>query len=270
MSSSNEPGVAGGIISGMFFRANHAGHSVWQQTTGPNGVPRVGANHFSVGIEIVHSDKTPPATGSHAFRRFTKEQYVALVRLLGELVATYPIRAERVVGHNQVNVENTDGSQGKAINLTYGFRRRECPGGFFDWQLLEDAKVALAALTSRPSPPPPSWGPIADHFDRLESIPEIRAGSSSNDVLILKQLLFDIGYSVARQPKTRDQLDDKFDAAMFQAVRAFQTRQFSGRRHAYRIFKTSPAPQNPPGAEYGTLDSKTIREIIKVWGALQP
>ena len=87
------------------FRANHAGTSVWEQ--------KVGANHFSVGIETMHSDTTPfaPTTGQSfrvTPRRFTKEQYDAFARLLGELRARYPITRRRMRGHMEVLVISTE------------------------------------------------------------------------------------------------------------------------------------------------------------------
>ena len=55
---------------------------------------------------------------------------------------------------------------------------------------------------------------------------------------------------------------------MLHAVRAYQTRTFSGRRRAYVIAPSQPAPPNPPGSEYGTLDQKTIKAIIETWLSL--
>ena len=56
---------------------------------------------------------------------------------------------------------------------------------------------------------------------------------------------------------------DAFIALIREAVRAFQTHHFSGRRQAYTVFGAATA--SAPAA--GTLDQRTITAIIEVWWA---
>ncbi|MFO0757620.1 MAG: N-acetylmuramoyl-L-alanine amidase [Byssovorax sp.] len=247
-----------------FYRANHAGTSVWEQ--------KVGANHFTVGIETMHSDTTPfaPEAGQKfrvTPRRFTKEQYDAFARLLGELRARYPLTKRRVRGHMEVLVIGTsDKAPGVTAVVTNGTLSRDrvgCPGPFFEWQRLEEAGVALARGALPASAPDPSLAATFTALDALRAIPEIKAGTKSPEAKLVKQLLFDIGYSVSLTLVARDALDEVYDAPATEAVRAFQTHYFSGRRQAYTVF--GPASATAPAV--GTLDQRTIAAILDVWWA---
>ncbi len=84
------------------LRAWHAGASSWQG--------RSGCNDYSIGIELEGTDETP----------YEEAQYVALVRLVRVLLATYPaLGHDRIVGHDQI-------APG----------RKTDPGVFFDWARL--------------------------------------------------------------------------------------------------------------------------------------
>ncbi len=96
----------------------HAGESEWE---GQRGV-----NKFSIGIEIVHK------TGA-----YMDEQYESLIKLLKQLVTTYPsIDAHRIIGHGDVAIGLKDG----VIKLG---RRENDPGLEFNWSLLENEGLGL-------------------------------------------------------------------------------------------------------------------------------
>ena len=265
-----------------FYRANHAGGSAWEQ--------RVAANQWTVGIETMHTDTTPfaPASGEsfkHTLRRFPKEQYSAIIRLLTEIKAKFAVRKRRLAGHMEVLVigaEQKGGSfreeQGLPANLTTGTLSRDraaCPGPYFEWQRLEEAGVSLgrAALPSQSSDP--NLSATFAQLATLSSVSLIKAGSQSSEAKLVKQLLFDIGYSVIEKPPpftSRDQLvqicaaiSDTYDVPAQEAVRAFQTHHFSGRRIAYTLFGKAPTDGSAPMV--GTLDQRTILAIEEVWFA---
>ena len=88
----------------------------------------------------------------------------------------------------------------------------------------------------------------------------------SDDVLHVKQLLFDIGYWVSGRGLPRDRLSNELDLPMAHAVRAFQTRRFAGRERRYAIVGNMRSRAD----EYGTLDPETIKMIMRVWTARFP
>ena len=264
------------------YRANHAGGSAWEQ--------RVAANQWTVGIETMHTDTTPfaPANGEsykHTLRRFTKEQYSAIVRLLTEIKTKYAVRRRRLTGHMEVLVigaEQKGGSpheeQGLPANLTTGTLSRDrvaCPGPYFEWQRLEEAGVSLgrAPLPSQSSDP--NVAATFVQLATLKSVSLIKAASQSKEAKLVKQLLFDIGYSVIETPppftsrdqlaQIRDGINDLYDVPAQEAVRAFQTHYFSGRRIAYTLFGKPPADGSAPAV--GTLDQRTILAVEEVWFA---
>ncbi|MEZ4294669.1 MAG: hypothetical protein R3B70_06810 [Polyangiaceae bacterium] len=109
----------------------------------------------------------------------------------------------------------------------------------------------------------------------LRALTEIKPSAKSPYAKLMKQLLFDIGYSVSTnlpafadrkvdQPKMRAALSDTYDTPAQEAVRAFQTHHFSGRRRAYNILNTA-AEKSLPRA--GTLDAATIEAILQHWFA---
>ena len=85
--------------------AYHAGVSQWQG--------REKCNAFSIGIELEGCD----------FEPFTPAQYDALLPLLQAIKAQYPINS--IAGHEHIAPQ-----------------RKTDPGHFFDWQWLQDKKVA--------------------------------------------------------------------------------------------------------------------------------
>jgi N-acetyl-anhydromuramyl-L-alanine amidase AmpD len=120
--------------------ANHAGTSWW------NGRNRVG--EFSVGIEIVNQD----GGGD-----FTPHQYQAVIRIIRNLMATYPdITRHHVIGHGEVRVRsdrnyldylkkpNSNKTPDHDLALD---ERPGCPGFHFDWTLL-----AAEGLCSKADP----------------------------------------------------------------------------------------------------------------------
>lgn len=134
--------------------ANHAGESQWD---GFNAT-----SFFSVGIENLHSDVSPPGQdvppAKYTPRDFPKEQYDGLIRLCKELQAAYGISPANVLGHRDGKVlgkkkKSATGGDIPYPGTAYTSRthggKPDCPGMFFDWSLLEAAGVALA-----PSPSP--------------------------------------------------------------------------------------------------------------------
>ena len=255
-----------------FYRANHGGGSVWET--------KVSVNQFTVGFETMHTDTTPLAPGKgESFRmtprRFTKEQYDAIIRVCQELRATYPIFRRRLFGHMEVLVQGATekgGSEtenkGQPASVTDGTLSRDrvgCPGPVFEWQRLEEAKVSLARVPLPAAAPgtDPDVAAVFAAVPKLQAITEIKAGSKSPEAKMVKQLLFDIGYSVSKNPTARAQLTEEYDAPAREAVRAFQTHHFSGRRQAYSVFGRASA--TAPAA--GTLDQKTILAILEYWFA---
>jgi N-acetyl-anhydromuramyl-L-alanine amidase AmpD len=134
--------------------ANHAGESQWD---GFNAT-----SFFSVGIENLHSDVSPPGhdvpPAKYTPRDFPKEQYDGLIRLCKELQAAYGIQPANVFGHRDGKVLGKKKKSPTGADISYpgtAYTSRthggkpDCPGMFFDWSLLEAAGVALA-----PSPTP--------------------------------------------------------------------------------------------------------------------
>ncbi|MGM0639458.1 MAG: 1,6-anhydro-N-acetylmuramyl-L-alanine amidase AmpD [Pseudomonadota bacterium] len=86
-------------------RAWHAGRSCWWDAR--RGQWRQALNDFSIGIELEGDDQTP----------FAHSQYVALARLVNDLLATYPdLDLSRITGHARVAP-----------------LRKSDPGPAFDW-----------------------------------------------------------------------------------------------------------------------------------------
>jgi N-acetyl-anhydromuramyl-L-alanine amidase AmpD len=256
-----------------FFKSNHAGMSLWAQ--------RGSVNQFSVGIETMHTDTVPLAptltdpVREVTPRRFLKEQYAAHIRLLRELQAEYPILRRNVIGHTDQLINSANGKVANAntpalINDAT-LRHRGCPGDYYDWHLLEAAGVALHGFFLFT---PPTFGPfvgfhqvLSDFLLRTSSVPPTTAGKRTRSpaVLLLKQLLHDIGYSVASKRRRRDQLSDEFDSAFGEAIRAFQLRHFAGRRRRYRNAGAKGHEKAFPPLK--TVDAATIRAIVEVWWA---
>ena len=256
------------------YRANHAGHSAWEQ--------RVAANDFTVGIETLHTDGDPPASeGKLKLRRFTREQYEAIIRLLAELTATYPLRGRRVLGHMEVIVTDAtpkadnfvegQGAPAVVTNGTISRDRVDCPGPFFEWQRLEEAGVALGLAPVPATSPDPTLAATFAELPTLASVTVIN--KSGPEAKLIKQLLFDIGYSVIKTPRAytdrkdlaaiRASITEALDDLTHEAVRAFQTHHFSGRRRKYKIVGNNP----PGGKPAGTLDRDTIDAIQQKWFA---
>jgi N-acetyl-anhydromuramyl-L-alanine amidase AmpD len=265
-----------------FYRANHGGGSAWEQ--------RVGVNDFTVGFEILHTDTVPLAPTDNTYkmrpRRFTVEQYEAIIRVLKELREEYPLLRRRIAGHMEVLVTSTTDKadnfteeQGAPAGITDGTLSRArigCPGPFFDWQRLEEAGVSLAPGSLPGSAPSdPALAATFAELPKLASVTEIKLKSKSPEAKLVKQLLFDIGYSVIKAPQAytsrselpnvRAGISDEYDATAAEAVRAFQTHYFSGRRRAYTVYGKAPADGSAPAV--GTLDQKTILAIQQVWYA---
>jgi N-acetyl-anhydromuramyl-L-alanine amidase AmpD len=231
------------------FRAAHAGaRSAWEL--------RRHVNNFSVGIEILHDDTagTPP-TGFIG-QPFTLEQYQALERLVGELRDAFRVEPYRVIGHHEELLMSLP-TGGEALNT----ERRECPGSNFDWARLEP-RHALGAAASPMAATPAR--PITQHFNMMEGHTGTFQVSPNSHVVVrvAKTLLFDLGYWLTPTPVERDSLDGVYNLALAHAVRAFQTRRFSGRARHYTI---SPNVGAGGVDEYGTLDPKTLKLLLRVW-----
>ena len=282
-----------------YYVAWHAGDSQWNNK---NAV-----NYFSVGIENIHSDTTPPGADDpvkYTPRDFPKEQCDAIVRLSREIVDFYQIAPRRVVGHRDVNVI---GPRLLAYpNTKYRSRKTggkpDCPGICFPWSLLEKEKIALAHATS----PQPLSFPDEDDSEQVPKekveeqtrIMKLFSGApaalndpekphlplkssartkaqTAEDLKLLRQLLFDIGYSVSKQEPAppRKDLPGKLDEDLIGAVGAFQTHHFSHERRAYRheerrVDSGKRKTSLDARPRIGHIDSDTIREIIRVWWAL--
>ncbi len=253
-----------------FFKANHCGDSLWLQ--------RGSVNQFSVGIETMHMDTVTPQSEKNpkpasAVRRFLREQYDTHIRLCRELQAEYPILKRHVLGHTDPIVRSAAGKRpGSPASISDATsKHRGCPGDYYDWEILEKAQVALHGFFFVN---PPKFGPfvgfhavLGDFLLRTTSVPALTAGkaTSSPEVLFLKQLLFDVGYSVSRRRSTRAQLTEVFDTPFAEAIRAFQLRHFSGQRRRYRNFGAIGVERSFPHLR--TVDSPTIRAIVEVWWA---
>jgi N-acetylmuramoyl-L-alanine amidase len=99
-------------------RAWHAGSSYWQG--------HAMLNAGSIGIELVHPGFRVRADGSREYLPFPEAQIDALVPLVKDIVHRHQIRADRILGHNEVQ------PQGK-----------EDPGPTFPWQrLAEEGLIA--------------------------------------------------------------------------------------------------------------------------------
>lgn len=94
-------------------RAWHAGQSEWKG--------RQNCNDFSIGIELEGTDDMP----------FEEAQYLALVELVGNLLASYPtLEASAITGHEHV-------APG----------RKTDPGPFFDWPRLQQGIERLLSVS---------------------------------------------------------------------------------------------------------------------------
>lgn len=252
------------------FRSNHADvNSVWSR--------RVAANHFSVGVETMHTDGTPPATAKVVTpRRFTKEQYDAWIRLLKELRVAYPLRRQHVVGHLDIKLSGKKGggpasvtsptttSAGTVLNGAL-LGKPSCPGPMFDWRRLGDAGVALKRLPL-PATAPPGFGHPFPNIAELRALPTLsppRSNVPRPAIKVVKQLLFDIGYSVSKTVVARDQLTEVYDDVAALAVTAFQRHHFAGRLRPYRLAGSGSLDAAKPPE--GTLDTQTIDAIAEVW-----
>jgi hypothetical protein len=243
-------------------------------------------NQFSVGIETLHTDTIPfaPEKGDKVVvvpRRFMKEQYETLIRVCRELFDEYPIAARHVVGHMEVKVadasEKGPNVRSRIIDGTLSRERIGCPGDHFAWERLERAGVALSPLTFPPVLPG-GFGPAvqATHAEIVANLTDVTlispttGGKPTSDsrVLTVKRLLFDIGYSIAKTLTKRSLLTPTFDGFLVEALRAFQTRHFSGRRRRYAIIGTASHEKGtfPP---MSTLDRATIEKLEDVWWTVQ-
>ncbi len=255
-----------------YYKTNHAGTSLWTQ--------RASVNQFSVGIETMHLDQERPQKSKEdkpkaTPRRFTKEQYAALIRLCKELQKAYPVLRRHVIGHtDQYIVGATSKGPGVRSRVTDGtMQRRGCPGEYFEWERLENAGVAVKPFFPLTEPPFGTgkilYPAVSDLYWSLETIPQNTKGkpTKSETVRRLKVLLFDIGYSVSKTLVPRDSLTDEYDGPMFEAVRAFQQHHFSGRRRRYQLFGAKGAELKWP--PMGSIDPPTIRAIVEKWWAVQ-
>ena len=255
-----------------FYKTNHAGSSLWAQ--------KASVNQFSVGIETMHLDQERPQKSKDDSpkatpRRFTKEQYAALIRLCKELQAAYPVLRRHVIGHtDQYVVGATPKGPGAPSRITNGtMQRRGCPGEYFEWERLENAGVTLKPFFPLTEP---AFGAgklrypvVSDLYWSLETIAQTTKGkpTKSETVRRLKVLLYDIGYSVSTTLLPRDTLGDGYDTPLFGAVRAFPQHHFSGGRRRHQLFGAKGAETLWP--PMGSIDPPTIRAIVETWWASQ-
>lgn len=238
----------------------HAGDSFWQG--------RDGVNHFSVGIEIMHTD-APTGSG---LARFPDEQLAAVVRLCNELQTNFGVRSSRYVAHSSIGITS---------KATFTLTRKFDPGEMFDWSLFEPEIVDEREAYAGDDPAILDLLSVQQPILKNQKTPAAEQSLRSARVLKLKELLYQIGFSVTGHAPTTPvarpgersrsfggspKLNGKFDRAMELAVRAFQRRYFSGRLRRYK-FVTGPGPEdpNPPLQAGVTIDAPTIKAIVEVW-----
>lgn len=139
-------------------KTNHAGPSNWHEISA--------LNTQAVGIENVHTDQNV-RNGPILYREFTREQFVALNRLIGLLRAEFGIDKRYVCGHADC----------KRVN-------RDCPGDMFDWPSIEAPDHA----------PGPADGNASTDVRRVNPI-ELTSATSTH---ALSQQLHAIGYTNKR------------------------------------------------------------------------
>jgi N-acetyl-anhydromuramyl-L-alanine amidase AmpD len=111
---------------------------------GPSNVffPEKGAyssniGNRSIGIEVVNWEGDAAPGGGHAQEPYREQQILALIRLLGALVAAHPkVDRRRIVGH--VDVKCVYSKAAKAFT-TMDDSRLSCPGRQMAWPRLEQA-----------------------------------------------------------------------------------------------------------------------------------
>lgn len=249
--------------------ANHANSSLWQRLRDINDI--------SIGIEIVHSNTSAKSRGkfqgqdnSARARRFTEEQYAALVPLVRRLVDKYQIAPSRVVSHADVNYQFD----------AMAIEPRGDPGDTFEWSRLGD-------MTLRPRPYDGGDPEVEALYARTLPLTPTPAQGDANrkaHIILVKKLLENIGYGVTKvtpnpqmrapsSQRTRHyqpiQFNATFDGAFQRAIEAFQQRHFSGpeRRYHYpqKLFSPKPVPEAGDTPAIGTLDVRTIKAIVEVW-----
>lgn len=254
----------------------HAGIGQWDNHNEPN--------FFSVGIETIHSDADTPGTNGkfkYAPREFTQDQYDSIIRLCKELqAAPFDVAKRYVQGHRDVKVIGPRRSGGSSPSARYKNRshggKPDCPGMCFQWEMLEQAGVAVAPASGPAGPANLEdgsvdlWTLAPERLSDLEPSgwPQPRRQEA---VLLLKRCLFHIGYSVStRDPAPLPSgFSGRADAAFMAAVSAFQTHHFSGSRRAYNHESHSFSPLRShslaSSPKIGVLDQRTIRAILECW-----
>ena len=276
------------------FIGNHAGRGQWYDK---NAV-----NFFSVGIENVHSDVSPPGTdpGKYTPRDFPQEQYDGIMRLCKELMLAFSIKPKDVLGHRDGNLLGQKVKDGQGRDIPYPATRYtsrahggkpDCPGMFFQWELFEKAGIAIPpsetpspailgdddgedatlAINAYRSPPDALNDQEKPHVQKV--LPKDYPKQSVADVLlILKRCLYDIGYSVSDADPFpgRSTLTGNLDGGLIGAIQNFQTHHFSAARRAYRHeFRTIKTPERTETLKgrpkIGHIDADTIRAVIEAW-----
>lgn len=185
----------------------HTGPSFWSGSTRGNG--------RSVGIEVVH-------TGAG---NFPAAQYVALLRLVGQIRAAHPaIIRQRVVGHSDLAVVSR-------TNLAVSNRRMIDPGETFEWDRLEAAGHARRRIQG---PPTTTYNILAGQSLRRGQTAARGPGGPNPiaaDISQLQRDLSAIGYSIASNGTA---VSGVFDASLESAVQAFQQRYFAGGNRGLR------------------------------------
>lgn len=232
-------------------RAGHAGESIW--------LNHISVNDFAVGVEIVHKDKD--SSGKYRPVRYTNEQYRSLIRIIGD----NHIPPRNIIGHAEVRVVKAAPGN---VNGRLSEDRKFCPGEMMEWERLEVAGLALkldmAALETA----------VAAATPQLIKFGFPHSAAERATIQHIKRQLFRLGYSVTTKLVANPtKLNDKYTPPLFHAVRAFQTRYFSGSRlwrfdatkpsgqqlvKRYGMFNGDPSKRPLP---VGTLDTPTILAV---------
>jgi N-acetyl-anhydromuramyl-L-alanine amidase AmpD len=292
-------------------RSNHSGASQWAQTHA--------LNQFSVGIEVIQGDFTPvgvdPVQGAtYQPREFSDIQYRALTRLVRDLMSQHGIKRSRVISHRDVSLmgaakRDLPFPNNFYLNATLG-GKPFCNGETFPWLRLAADGLALnlGTVANLPADLQQLYTNAAAALNETKRgkthravVPPGQTPQQVADALtLLRQALWDIGYSVAKakkhqltravltlKVKNKHIMDDQGVAhAFLRAVEAFQTHYFSGKKRRFRAevsvvprrtppTKANPKPPAPLPPEslkwpsLGHIDRETIRAIIEVWSDLQ-
>lgn len=197
-------------------------------------------NDRSICIEVINPHAKGPYSfaylASDAEQPYTNEQYVALVRVCGELLVKFPGIEHRIIGHSDVACGKPPAGTGRT---ELGSRKRYDPGNRFEWERLEAAGLGMVSAAEGEAT---IYGGVFGTFAGLS----LQAGDRDHDatrrrdailghtrrpgfagtpVKEIKDDLRTIGYSLGTGT-----LDGDFDDLTVGAVDRFKRHFFSGTR----------------------------------------